>query len=410
MGSAGPDMPDSGIADVLALGATTRRCPADLPADGHLTIIATPPGLAALEAGWRGLEGVNARPHAVFQTFDWVRTWAAAYALPDGETTLAVVAGWRGGRLVFVWPLMAEQTGPARVLRWLSEPVAQYGDILVDGAEDAALWMASALELLRAEGRFDAIWLRHVREDAAAQPYLAARFNDAKLPERAPWLDLSAFAGEAAYDARYTANQRKRRKKIRKALEDRFGPITFEVMSPGPDLDAAMAMAVAEKSRWIDARGRHNQILNCPRLPAFLQALSRANTGVTRLVFTCMRAGGQPLSWEAGLRFGTTHFGFVTAHANALTDYSPARLHMDYSQRLALKDGMAVFDLMVPHDPHKESWCSAMTATNDYHLPLSTRGWLFGRLYLESLRPALRAAYYRLPAGALKALKPILRH
>lgn len=410
MGSAGPVMPESGIANILALGERTRRCPANLPADGHLTIIATPQGLDTLEAGWRALEGAHARQNGVFQTFDWVRTWAAAYALPDSGRTLAVVAGMRGGRLVFVWPLMVEQIGPAWVLRWLSEPLAQYGDVLVGQNEDAAVWMASALDLLRAEGGCDAIWLRHVRDDAAAHAHLAAHFYDAKLPERAPWLDLSAFAGEAAYDARYTSNQRKRRKKIRKALEERFGPVTFEVMAPGPGLDAAMTMAVTEKSRWVDERGRHNQILNCPRLPMFLQALSRANSGAIRLVFTCMKAGGQPLSWEVGLRSGRTHFGFITSHVNALTDYSPARLHMDYSQRLALKDGMAAFDLMVPHDPHKESWCSAMMATNDYHLPLTIRGWLFGRLYLESLRPALRAAYYRLPEGALKALKPILRH
>jgi CelD/BcsL family acetyltransferase involved in cellulose biosynthesis len=83
---------------------------------------------------------------------------------------------------------------------------------------------------------------------------------------------------------------------------------------------------------------------------------------------------------------------------------------MDQSQRLALRDGCTVFDLMVPNDEYKESWSSSAMATNDYHLPLTNAGWLFGRLYLEALRPALRAAYYRLPESALRALKPVIGH
>ena len=185
--------------------------------------------------------------------------------------------------------------------------------------------------------------------------------------------------------------------------------ITFDVLPPGVELDDAILQAVKEKSAWVDERGRHNSILGCSKLPKFLAAMSRA-TGQARMMMTCLKAGGQPVSWELGLRFGTTHFGFITSHVNALTDYSAARLHMDFSQRLALKDGMKVFDLMVPHDAHKESWSSAMMATNDYHLPLTAKGWVAGRLYLQALRPAMRAAYYRLPDAALRALKPIIGH
>jgi CelD/BcsL family acetyltransferase involved in cellulose biosynthesis len=379
-----------------------------VPEGGHLMMVTTVAGLRALESGWRALEEGHGRPHGVFQTFDWVLSWALSYA--GADNAIVVVAGLRYGRLVFAWPLLRQTTGPVAVLRWLSEPLAQYGDIVVERTEDAEAWMDAGLALLRREGGFDSLWLRHVRSDAAAAPYLQKHFQSANLIEQAPWLDLTAFKDDAAYDARYSSSQRKRRKKIRKSLEDDFGPVAFTVLEPGDAATAAMATAVAEKNLWIDERGRQNQILGCPRLLGFLDRLSRIEGGATRMLISCMTAGGKPLSWEIGLRFGKTHFGFITSHVNALTDYSPARLHMDYSQRLALKDGMAAFDLMVPHDAHKESWSSATVDTEDYHLPLTPGGWAYGRLYLEALRPALRAAYYRLPESALRALKPITGH
>ena len=116
------------------------------------------------------------------------------------------------------------------------------------------------------------------------------------------------------------------------------------------------------------------------------------------------------MSWEIGLRAGGVHYAFITSHVNALTDYSPARLHMDLSQRQALKDGMAAFDLMLPHDAYKDSWSSGATPVNDYFLPLSPQGWAFGALYLERLRPVLRHAYYRMPPALLRLLKPITGH
>ena len=71
---------------------------------------------------------------------------------------------------------------------------------------------------------------------------------------------------------------------------------------------------------------------------------------------------------------------------------------------------MKVFDLLLPHDAYKYSWSSAHMGAADYYLPLSSRGSLYGMLYLERLRPLLRHAYYRMPQGLLRLLKPIVGH
>lgn len=384
-------------------GATALR-------DARISLINTVDGLAGLESGWRKLEAANAGAHAVFQTFDWIKNWATAYVTPGGNTELAIVIGYRGDELLFVWPLMKVSSGPLKILRWASEPLSQYGDVLLAKGEHAKSWLEAALKFIRCLRNIDAVRLRHVRADAVVAPFLRETFRDARLVEQAPWLDLSAYANDAAYDARYNSNQRKRRKKIRKSLEDRFGPIRFELLDPGSDNDAAMRDAIAEKCKWIEDRGRHNRVMKSCQLMGFLKDLSRAAPGSVRLVTSRMSAGSTVLSWEIGLRFGTRHFGFITSHVTSLTDYSPARLHMDYSQRRALADGMTVFDLMVPYDIHKESWSSALVETRDYHLPLNTVGWAYGRGYLELARPFLRKSYYRLPPAILRRLKPLIGH
>jgi CelD/BcsL family acetyltransferase involved in cellulose biosynthesis len=392
------------------LGAGTASAAPVLALASHLSLVTTEAGLAGLEDGWRKLEKAGAGSQAVFQTYDWVRSWTSTYAIPGSGTELCIIAGYRDDQLTFVWPLMKVACGPLRILRWVSEPLAQYGDVLVADGEHPKTWLTAALALIRRLRNIDAIRLRHVRDDAVAAPFLRETFRDAKLTERAPWLDLTAFSGDAAYEARYNPNQRKRRKKIRKALEERFGPIRFELLEAGSGNDAAMGAAIAEKCKWIEDRGRQNRVLRSCQLFAFLKHLSRARDASVRLVTSRMTAGGTELSWEIGLRFGTSHFGFITSHVTGLTDYSPARLHMDFSQRRALADGMTVFDLMVPHDPHKESWSSSAMATRDYHMPVSTLGWIYGRIYVERLRPLLRTGYYRLPPKILRILKPLVGH
>ena len=380
------------------------------PRDARFGLAVTPHCIETLEADWRALERVGIKSHGVFQTYDWVVNWARIFCAGTPGDQPFIVSGFQDGELKFLWPLMKTRCGPLTILRWASEPLAQYGDILLAPGECPKSWMAAATGFIRQTPGIHSIRLRHVREDANCQPFLRDAFRDARLVEQAPWLDLRAFANDAAYEARYNSNQRKRRKKIRKALADDFGPVAFDVLDIGPANDAAMAEAIAEKCRWIDERGRQNQILGSKALLAFLAGLSRNAGGNVRLLTSRMRAGEKVLSWEIGLRFGTSHFGFITSHVNALTNYSPARLHMDFSQRRALADGMTVFDLMVPHDPHKESWSSAAMETRDHHLPLSPGGWIYGRLYLEMLRPLLRDAYYRLPQKTLRFLKPLIGH
>ena len=372
------------------LPGTTETDRLVLPADSRVSLVTALADFEELEGPWLALEA-DARPHNVFQSFAWCGAYARNYLASGGVQSLCVITGYDQDRLVFVWPLMKVRVGPFTILRWLSEPFGQYGDVLLAKDHCPMTWLRAGLTYLAQKKFASAIRLRHVRDDAVAQPFLRDNFRDARVKDGAPFLDLTAFPDETAYEARYGKEQRRRRKRIRKSLES-LGPVEFRMLTGGAEQDRHIDVALAEKRKWIEQRSLWTKALGCPKLRELLRHASRG--GGMSVVASVLTAGGKPVSWEIGLRFKDTHFGFITAHDTALTDASPARLHMDLSQRRAIADGMKVFDLMVPLDRHKDSWSNAVMPVRDFHRPLSPAGWLFGVGYLEWLRPILRRAYY----------------
>jgi CelD/BcsL family acetyltransferase involved in cellulose biosynthesis len=394
------------VADLTGVGSSPEATLQALPHGGHMSIITTLHSLAALESQWQALEQACKNAPSVFQSYNWTASWAKTYITDKSKAELCIITGFQDARLVFVLPLMKERKGLVTVLRWLTEPFGQYGDALIATGQNSAAWLGNAVSFLQHLKGIDIIRLRHVRADANIAGFCKTKMQDACLVEGAPYLDLTAYANDESYDARYTSTQRKRRKKIRKELET-LGPIEFCILPNGSMSDAAIAEAIAEKNKWLQERGRQNRILKCPGHLKFLVELSRAQNSGVEMVTSEMRAGDKPISWEIGFNFHGTHFAYITSHVNALTDLSPGRLHMDLSQRHCIKQGLKKFDLMVPNDQHKESWSSNSVEASDHYIPMTLTGRVYGQAYLRTLRPIIRRLYYRTPTWVLKIVKPV---
>jgi CelD/BcsL family acetyltransferase involved in cellulose biosynthesis len=358
----------------------------------------------ALEHAWRKLESDNIITPTVFQSFEWAKAYCNSHLAENSANQLHIVTGYQGERLVFLFPMMVTSLHGLRTLQWLSEPLGQYGDIMCARGQDVSFWMSRAFEFVKSTTTIDLVRLRHIRGDSLAQPFVTENMVDAKYDERAPFLDLTAFKTESEYDARYTSTQRKRRKKIRKSLED-LGEVTFCTLQPGPKNDSAITESIIEKNAWLSDRGRYNRVMGCSRHVEFLKALTKAKSGSFEMITSELKAGPNPVSWEIGFRYRGTHFAYITSHVHKLTDLSPGRLHMDLSQRAALAAGQKRFDLMVPYDAHKESWSSGMVDANDYYYPNSNLGRLYGAIYLRTLRPFVRKIYYNLSPAVLRLLQ-----
>lgn len=387
----------------------TTNALVDMPYGGIITLITSPAHLDALSDQWQLLEQNSFVTPSIFQSFAWIKSWSDHYAQPDCQHEIHIVAGFIKNKLVFVLPLMKSCHLGVSTLNWVTDPLGQYGDVLCDKNQNLTKWMSASLRFIGRLKGIDIIRLRHVRQNSAIESFAAKHFTDAKLHEQAPYLDLTPFKSDADYDARYNSQQRKRRKKIRTKLEE-MGAVEFKTLPVGSISDNAIAEAIREKNEWLSERGRFNRVMGCPQHVRFLKSLSRNTADDFEFVTTELTAGGKPVSWEIGFNYKGTHFAYITSHVNSLTDLSPGRLHMDLSQRLALSSGQERFDLMVPNDHHKESWCSAKIDTKDYFYATSWRGKFYGHFYLSTLRPAIRNAYYKLPQRILKLLQPITRH
>jgi CelD/BcsL family acetyltransferase involved in cellulose biosynthesis len=382
---------------------SSLRVAAAVPTAASLSVITSMSGLRDLQQKWQALEEHTQNACTVFQSFDWVMAWAETYVDQKGAPSLHILAGYENDELVFLWPLMRTRHMGFATLTWLTDPFGQYGDILCRKGHNSLNWITGAVAFLRRLKDVDILRLRHVRADSHLANHAVNLFMDAKLPEKAPFLDLTQYSNEEAYDARYTSTQRKRRKKIRKSIED-LGPVNFTRLQTGSLADVAVQKAIDEKTLWLSQRGRINRVIACPNHAKFIKNLSRRMNGSVEVVVTELTAGDRPISWEIGFRHRGTHFGYITSHVTTLTDLSPGRLHMDLSQRACLNDGMHRFDLMVPNDVHKESWSSDAVPTNDYYLPISVAGTVMGHVYVRTLRPLLRSIYYGLDASTLRKL------
>src|SRR2546422_933964 len=112
-----------------AIADRPRAAAARLPRGGLLSLVTAIADLESLAEPWQALENSAARPANVFQTHAWCSAWARHYAKPGSPNELCVLTGYHDGALVFIWPLMKTRSGPFAVLRWMSEPFAQYGDV-----------------------------------------------------------------------------------------------------------------------------------------------------------------------------------------------------------------------------------------------------------------------------------------
>jgi len=353
-----------------------------------------------LEMEWRRFEREHGNDVHAFQSVDWCLAWGRTFLGKDDGITPFVITVRRAGRLVLLWPLMRCGMGPLRALSWFSDPFSQYGDVLT--ALDGAPLMAAlerAWQVVRDLARVDIVRLRHVRDDARIAPFLKASFKRAAWRDGAPWMDLTLYPSVDAYEKRYSKEQRRRRKRIRKSLEKRFGEkLEFEFVPAGEEIGEDIERLVEEKRAWLTGKGLMSRPLANPRLVEFLSRLPAEGEGL-RMVITRMRAGEHRISWELGFRYKGRHYGYITAHERTLTRSSPTRLHMDLSQKQALSDGMRVFDLLVPVADHKKTWSSAVEPVREYFMPMTTAGRILGETYLRHLRPLLRKAVERLPKG-----------
>lgn len=380
--------------------AAAERVVAGLAAP-DLECIETIEALDDLREDWMRLEQAAARPQNFFQSHSWCSAWARVYLNDSGSAALKTIVGRVNGRVVMIWPLMVVRHGPVTVLKWLSDPVGQYGDVLLDPAVDTEDWLTSAWIRIGHDPDIDAIALRGVREDARVHAFLAARCDAPTEQQLAPQLNLKPFATVEDHTRSLSKNQRSQRKKLLNRLRS-SGPVSFEIHRGDAHFETAVSQALAFKKEWLEANGFASGIVGDPRYERFLLELGRADPeAVAAGVLTC---AGEPLSIDIAYAYRQRYYGTVIAENAAADARSPVKVHFDLRQKRCISDGFTEFDLMAPETDFKQHWTDGTTVVRDFVAPINLWGFFYCTVFLRTLRPFFKQIYYGVGAGPRKAL------
>ena len=350
----------------------------------------------ALEPEWNDLFRRAGRDTHLFQTFNWNWHWANHYlAAAAGERerrSLAVVTVRRHGRLAMVWPLMAERVAGLKVLRWMGEPVSQYGDVLAETAADTPELMRLVWNFITRTLGADAIFLRKVRADALVASLLNEQGLINTAVAEAPCLDLASAAGFAAYEeAHYSAKARKNRRRHMRRLAER-GPVQILRHRGGPEARAAAMEAVALKSKWIKETNRVSLALADERLAAFFGAVAEGCGRPAGCEVSMLKSSGETVAIAVDISCGARRAAHIIVHNPRLDGFGPGMLLLQERLRVAAGEGVATFDLLAPAYAYKLDWADASVAVGDYALGISLSGRIFARVYLGFLRERIKVA------------------
>jgi len=368
-------------------------------------------GFDALEPEWNDLFACAGRDTHLFQTFNWNWHWANHY-LPAGaeptKTSLAIVTAHRQGRLIALWPLVLMRSGGLKLVRWMGEPVSQYGDVLIANVSDKAAVLRQCWHYIVGRLGADVVHLRKVRADAEIAPLIASLGLTEVASARAPYLDLASAPDFAHYEKRYSQKARKNRRRLMRRLEE-HGSIQIVRHRGGSEARAAALGAIALKRAWSQSSLRVAPSLADARFAAFFADVAEARHRSAGCAVTTMRCNDVIASIAIDVSCAERRAAHIIVHDPAFQRLSPGTLLLQEWIRAASAEGIATFDLLAPAYAYKDDWADAGVAVGDYAGGFTWAGRAYARLYLAVLRQRLKAALEALPrlVGRARAVWPL---
>lgn len=347
--------------------------------------------MRALGAEWRRLEDEAAAPHNFFQCFDWNMRWSELFLAAADAPRLAIVTGRERGRLVMLWPLMVVRHGPLRVVKWLSDPFLQYGDILLAPGIDRTAWLETGWRAVVSINGAHATQLRKVRADAAVAALLAERCTRTTEKRVSCFIELGGFTDHDALMTALPSRRRQLRRKLRNRLEQE-GPLAFCTVHDGDTFHRTIAETLSLKRRWLRDTGLPSKVISDPRLDKLLLSFAGRNEDEPRVAASMLSCAERPVAYEIAFQYRRHHYLYVITQDPVFTALSPSKVQIDLAQGWCIDHGFEVFDLLPPSDRYKRDLSDQTVRIDDFLGAHSAAGALFVA-YHARLRPRLKQVY-----------------
>ena len=343
----------------------------------HVTIAEGPDAITGSAAAWQAVEdrGGAATP---FQSFAMARVTAQAH-LRDGHTPrIVTVQQW--GRPVVIFPTVVGRLTGVSTVRFLGDPLIQYGDALATPEALAehleAAWLAAVDPRIASVGIF-----RKVRADSKLTALLTRRAATIAASD-APFVDL---LGGPTSSSRHLREIRR----LRRRLSEQ-GPLRFELYR-GDSADEILNEMLAQKRSWLVQRGLPSSVIGRPSWERALSEMAQITGDRSEMIVSRLTVGGRTAATEIGFADATTWLAYTASFAPEFGRYGPGHVLMDDIMNWCRETGRRVYDLLAPAQPYKIAVSNGTVPIRDYAVALNPSG-TFAIIAARSLPMAKRLA------------------
>ncbi len=351
-----------------------------------------------LRSDWDALVANDGEPHHVFQQHSWLSYWCSHFYNSE-QQSLAVVVGWRNGRLKFAWPLVRETRMGCTLASFMGAPVSQYCDVLIASDEDILEVLPQALNLLTSDLGCHLLMASRVREDAHILPAFEQSNARPCAQVEAPEIELSGLESVEDLTARLSASTRKSRKRRFKRLSEK-GAVSLRTSEPGDGAGKLVHEALAFKEAWFAKNAIVSNAFTDPRFTAFWVDVASGRLGSCGLYASALDVGGRPAAIELGLRFMGVHFAHIGAFDLELEDCSPGQAHLDLIVGDCIEAGINSYDFLPPSSLFKDRLATRSTPVRDFVIPLSRLGSALDGARITQAPQLAKAVISKLPPSA----------
>lgn len=337
--------------------------------------------VARARPAWRHVEnaGGAATP---FQTCAAAQGAAKAH-LDRGDTPRVIIVH-DGGEPVVVFPTVVTRWSGLATLRFLGDPLIQYGDIVAaPGASPAhveAAWRAATDPAVA-----QLAYLRKVRDDARIAPLLA-RTAWVAATHQAPFVEVRRLSTMNARDLRELRRTRRR-------LGD-IGAVAFEVLR-GEAALAATREALSIKSAWLDMHALPSSVVGDAGWESAI--FDMAGDASSPLRVARLTVGGRTAASEVGLVHGGRWCAFLGALSPDFVRNGPGHVQMAETIAHCRDNGVDIYDLLAPTEAYKRRIAHEAATVRDFAAPLTAAGW--AGVTVACSIPVIKSVAARIPTG-----------
>lgn len=318
------------------------------------TVVDSRAGLTDVAPAWLRLAARSAS--TPFQTYQWHSVWWRLVGQLDPALRLHVMVFRDGGVVRALAPLMVRDEDGVRELRFLSDPWADYSDMLVDPAVDrdsAGRWLRDACcaELGK---RWDRVWLTELPTWPALRTGVAAAWRSQDTRTASPCFRLALDDGPALAAAFDRSQYRVRERRLRRLGE----PVLHCHVDPDA-IAARMPDFIAMHVRQWHGRPDAGLTFDRPDMVRFYTGCVASLADAGLLMLAELAVAGRPAAFHLGFVHDATFWAYRTTYDTGLRQFSPGHL-LNRSLALELRrSGFGCFDLMRGWTAYKEQYASA---------------------------------------------------